>query len=441
MEVILAELADMRAKLATQQETIARQEAAIFALQQEHAGQRQAPNEAPALHIVSAAHDEASEASDSSETPEQRTGLTSRRGLLRGAAAATAAAATVGAVTLGSTQTAHAAPAATGDTLITGQSNTETSATVLTNTNASIAAAALYVTTNANAYQVAAIQGVSQAGTMGVIGVDNQNGIGVYGYTNSLTGTGVKGDTLANGVGVWGEVRGEPGTGTAVFGEGFDSYGVVGSANNGWGVTGESVGSYDFVANGSGIVGVNVQAAVGAPTSGNFFIGDCIRDANGDLWLCTAGNGTSVGTWVKVAHLAPGATSGGAITYLSKPIRLFDSRSGSTDAASNPGVKCSTSAPTKVQVAGVTFNGVTVPASLAGAIGNVTVINESGGGYIALVPSGVGFSGTANIAFAAGQVVSNAFNVGLSSGGALDIIIGGNAVATDVIIDLFAVVA
>jgi hypothetical protein len=57
---------------------------------------------------------------------------------------------------------------------------------------------------------------------------------------------------------------------------------------------------------------------------------------------------------------------------------------------------------------------------------------------VALVPHGAGFSGTAILSFSAGQVISNSFNVGLS-GGKLDIIIGGNP--TDVILDLFAVVA
>jgi hypothetical protein len=67
----------------------------------------------------------------------------------------------------------------------------------------------------------------------------------------------------------------------------------------------------------------------------------------------------------------------------------------------------------------------------------VTATRRRDAGYVALVPHGIGFSGTAILAFNAGQTVSNSFNVGPSSG-TLDIIIG-NA-GTDVILDLFAVV-
>jgi hypothetical protein len=73
-----------------------------------------------------------------------------------------------------------------------------------------------------------------------------------------------------------------------------------------------------------------------------------------------------------------------------------------------------------------------------GAIGNVTVVSTpAGGGYLALVPHGTGFSGTAILAYGLSQTVSNSFNVVLD-GGQLDIIVGGNT--TDVILDLFAVV-
>ena len=60
---------------------------------------------------------------------------------------------------------------------------------------------------------------------------------------------------------------------------------------------------------------------------------------------------------------------------------------------------------------------------------------------MALVPSGAGFSGTANLAYVSGQVVSNSYNVGLSATGALDIILGGGTSGADVILDLFAVVS
>ena len=171
--------------------------------------------------------------------------------------------------------------------------------------------------------------------------------------------------------------------------------------------------------------------------STGFFPGESIRDINGDLWLCVSIDGSGNPVWRKVALLAPGA-NGGATSYLSKPIRLLDTRVGLTDANQHPGTPCKSSAPTTVNVAGVTYNSVTVYAGAVGAIGNVTVLNAAGGGFLEIVPSGAGFTGAANLAFGPGQIISNAFNAGLSSGN-LDIIIGGANV--DVIIDLFAIVA
>ena len=73
-----------------------------------------------------------------------------------------------------------------------------------------------------------------------------------------------------------------------------------------------------------------------------------------------------------------------------------------------------------------------------GAIGNVTVLNAVDGGYVEVAPSGAGFTRAANLAFGSGQIISNAFNVGLDGNGRLDITIGDPN--EDVIVDLFAIV-
>ena len=460
MDDILARLTAMQAALDAQQATIAQQQADIATLRQENAHWRQAlasdalqttPESSEMREGHDGAHDEAHDTAEEADA-KPRGGLTSRRSLLRGAAAATAA--SVGAVALGAAQPAHAAPQANGSALVIGAVNTETAITELDNTNSGLLQAFL-VTTNAGAGLQTAIRGSSLNGAVGVVGQDAMNGVGVYGYTQGGGGTGVFGSANAGsgvygsattGTGVFGQASGDGigvkgvagGAGDAVSGVTQESIAIHGSAGDaGWGVAGDSLRSYDFVANGLGIIGVNVQGSVGAPTSGFFFIGDCIRDANGDLWLCTAGDGTTVGTWVKAAHAIAGLP-GGATSYLAKPIRLFDSRPGQP-AASNPGHQLLPNTSTKVQVAGVTYNTVTVPSPLAGAIGNVTVLDASGGAFVEIVPSGAGFTGasTANIG-GPGQIVANGFNVALS-GGALDIYVAG--VAVDVIIDLFAIVS
>ena len=384
LESLVAELAQMRATLATQNETITRQEAAIAALQDK----------------LDVAHDD--HAHSAAVAPDNHDGhdyTTSRRGLLRGAAAATAAAA-VATVAVGGAQQAHAAPLTDGSAMTVGAANTATLTTALNDT-AGTATYMFDVTSVSSNSTSAAIHGAS-SGSTSVYGVDSSAGVGVEGDTS--IGVGVVGFATAQG---------------------------------GWGVLGASQNSVDVAAMGTGLMVQVLQGSVGIP-AGTFSGGASIRDANGDLWLCVAGDGTTNGTWVKVAHLAPGATSGGATTYLSKPIRLFDSRP-SQPAASNPGHQLQPNTSTKVQVAGVTYNTITVPSPLAGAIGNVTVLNASGGAFVEIVPSGAGFTGasTANIG-GPGQIVANGFNVALS-GGALDIYVAGAAV--DVIIDLFAIVA
>jgi hypothetical protein len=419
MDAILAKLAEMQATLDAQQATITRQQEAIFALQQENAGAQTAPSAAHTLHAVLPERDEATESGG-----EQSSGL-SRRGLLRGAAAATAAAATVGAVTLGATQTAHAAPDAYGDNFILGVNNDAGGGTTYLGSSA-VTGFEVAVSGSGN--------GAIYASTAGV-----GNGTAVWGY--SAQGTAITGQTIT-GTAIYAKAGGGPGIvaealgATAIYGTG--NIGVVG--HGGIGVFGEAPSGIDLKSGGSGRILQIPQSTVGAPTTQDVYsAGESIRDANGDLWLCVAASGMGLGTWVKVAHLAPGYTSGGAITYLSKPVRLFDSRSGATDALFQPGVRCAANSSTTVQVSGDVYNGVTVPASVAGAIGNVTVLNAAGSGFVELVPSGAGFTGAANLAFAPGQIISNAFNVGLNSTGALDIYVGSSAV--DVIVDLFAIVA
>ncbi|HEX2350339.1 MAG TPA: hypothetical protein VHI51_18025, partial [Ktedonobacterales bacterium] len=130
-DAILAKLAAMQATLDTQQ-------AAIVALQEENARLHSALSAEPTTPsgIAPAAHDEDPEVAEEVEaTAQRRPGLTSRRSLLRGAAAATAAA-SVGAVALGAAQPAHAAPLAAGDNFILGQSNDAGAATSILGSSA-----------------------------------------------------------------------------------------------------------------------------------------------------------------------------------------------------------------------------------------------------------------------------------------------------------------
>lgn len=352
----------------------------------------------------------------------RRRTATTRRRLLAGAGA-TAAAATV-ALMAGEQHAAHAASATDGQPLVVGQDNATSSTTSLTASSGS---------TPAMLFQVDASNSGNTSGVTAISGIANQPGtgqssdVGVFGY--SAEGTAVYGSGFS---------------GIGVRGSSFGSQGVYGSSNDDAGVMGVSAMWVDLYAFGSGRIAQKAQGSPGAPTdtSTPYVKGEMIRDSLGELWICVASG--QPGTWAKVAHLSPGETAGGAITYLSKPVRLLDTRN-IGDALNNGN---SNGAPLAyngnnpsytLQIAGVSYNTVSVPSGAVGAIGNVTVVaTAAGGGYVALVPSSAGFSGTSNVNYAASQIIGNFFSVGLGSG-ALDIYIGGYP--TQVIIDLFAVVS
>jgi hypothetical protein len=353
---------------------------------------------------------------------------TSRRQLLTTAGAAAAAAAAAALVEPG-----HVAQAATGNDWVLGQSNDAADTTQLTNSISTTPGTLLFVR-NFTSTSIA-LESVGGAGGIGVSGIaDSSGSTGVSGISD--VGIGVFGGTN-NGIAVQGQTSNSATNAFAVFGEAFgsSSIGVYGTCDSGYGVIGQSGTGIDLYAFGTGRILQVPQGSVGAPTSGLHFLGEQVRDGDGELWLCTV-SGTP-GTWVKGAHALAGLT-GGVTNYLSKPIRLLDTRTGAFDALHNGGGPYAGGSTHSLVIAGASFNGVTVPGTALGAIGNVTVVNAAGGGYLALVPHSAGFTGTAILAFSAGQTVSNSFNVGLSSG-ELDIIIGSNS--TDVILDLFAVVA
>src|SRR6185437_4631048 len=112
---------------------------------------------------------------------------TSRRSLLRGAAAATAAAA-VATVAVGGVQQAHAAPEATGGAFTLGQANDANATTTLQPTSGSTPSSILTITTSVRFG--AAFTANTAMGT-GFSATDTGGGTGLYG--NSAGGTGVFG--------------------------------------------------------------------------------------------------------------------------------------------------------------------------------------------------------------------------------------------------------
>ncbi|HEX6818887.1 MAG TPA: hypothetical protein VF120_10965 [Ktedonobacterales bacterium] len=263
----------------------------------------------------------------------------SRRALLKWGGA-TAAAATV-ALVASEGQRARAASANDGDAIIAGQGTTATSTTFLRNNDSTSPNPLLHLDNTwpggagnaVQAYCVAgytALYGHAFGNGGGVYGLSDSGGIGVFGDSGGGGGTGVLGQssdgygvkgTSTSGFGVWGSSSSASG----VFGASDSGYGVYGQSNSGIGVLGNSTSSVDLYAFGTGRIRQLVQGSAGPPASGTYSKGEQIRDSDGELWLCVLGG--SPGSWVMAAHAVFGY-SGGATSYLSKPIRLLDTRGG-----------------------------------------------------------------------------------------------------------------
>ena len=232
----------------------------------------------------------------------------------------------------------------------------------------------------------------------GVLGVGQDDGIGVYGRAEGANGIAVRGFSQE--------------------GIGMDA----GSSNN--------VALY---LRGSGRLHQQVRSQPGSPPAAGFgyWAGEQIRDANGEMWLCVEqGN---PGTWRRVATVREGF-KGGSVNILPKPIRLYDSRTGGAP-------RVMAGATVDVQVIGVVVGGVSVPAGAVGVIGNVTVVSTVGpSGFLTLFPQGSPPSPvTASINwFGANQILNTAALVGLNTAnGKIGIGngLGGGSQATHVVFD------
>ena len=310
---------------------------------------------------------------------------TTRRNLLRwggiGAAAAIAAAG-------GASLASPTARAADGANLVLGNSgNTAEHITTLTYDGLETGPTVLQVSTTANdstAIHASAGNGVSTSGAFGIYGTAG-SGISAFGIFG-------QGGTDANGV-----------YGTAT---GANSYAVWGSSDSGIGVVGSSGTGIDLAALGGGRLFQQTTSSTGAPTTGAYEIGEQIRDQLGNLYICVASG--SPGTWKKVSSLST-SYKGGAIGFLSTPIRVYDSRKTGGALIGN--------ATRDVHVTGVSIGGVQVPVGATGCVGNLTVTGPTASGYVVIYPQGSSTPTTSTVNFLSGQTVANAFAVGLSASG------------------------
>jgi hypothetical protein len=277
-------------------------------------------------------------------------------------------------------------------------------------TSANQAAIAAYDTTTAGAYGMYATSSKGH----GVFGAAD-TGNGVHGNSNG--GFGVLGQSVSNtGVGATSTF------GDAVFGTSFSGRGVAGVSSTGIG------GAF---AGGRAPLSLGLGVGVGAPTSNTHNPGELYLDSAATLWVCTL-SGTP-GTWVRLVSMANGV-SGGSPAFLSAPIRIFDTRSSQPAPLPTSKHPLASGSTTTIQVTGTTVGGLSVPPGAVAVIGNLTVTNTQGGGALILYPHGAARPLTSNINYAGGATLANFANVGLSTGGAMDLFVVGSG--TDALFDV-----
>jgi hypothetical protein len=116
-----------------------------------------------------------------------------------------------------------------------------------------------------------------------------------------------------------------------------------------------------------------------------------------------------------------GIGSSGLVFYpLPRPVRLLDTRAGQGN-CDNIGTPVA--AGTSITMpARVTCESIAIPTSAQAVVGNVTVINQTAQtGYLTIYPDSQAAPLAANMIYGPGQVLSNNFTVGLSSGGAFNV--------------------
>jgi hypothetical protein len=317
-------------------------------------------------------------------------GLMSRRrlfGLLGGAAAAGAGLAVAGS-TLGAEPagaTVVTAGAADGDALQIGGSNTCTSVSSLSATNAT----------------------------------------STFSVANTGSGAGVVGTAIGQ---------------DAVRGTSTNSAGVAGASTN-------SSGVFAFSTNGNSVfvaaptantAGAHLRleptgAGAGPPTAGAHLLGQFWVDSPGVLWQCVAAG--TPGTWVRQSPLVT----------LSAPVRVYDSRTGQPNHSPNvQGSLTFTSPPPSAAARTISCSQpagggtAVVPSGATKLLLNLTVITIGGVGALAVFPTGASQPSASSINWSAGgQVLANGLTSACDTSQNVDVaIVASTGATTDFILDV-----
>ena len=217
-----------------------------------------------------------------------------------------------------------------------------------------------------------------------------------------------------------------PGTeGIDGWASGATSYAVWGFTDAGTGVTGESLTGIGLYARATGRIRQDPQGTAGLPAySPNLM--EQVRDANGVLWIHNL-----AGAWRRVNTVRTDASDGSGVPF--KPLRRVDTRSlGGPKAAGGT---------YPFLVAPFGAGASAIPSDAIAVVGNLTAVNYTGPGFLAIMPQGVAYNPNtdpSSINFIVGQAaIANAFVCGLNpANGQLQVYVGGHS--SHFIIDITA---
>jgi hypothetical protein len=277
--------------------------------------------------------------------------------------------------------------------------------------------------------------GVFGVGSPGVFGFSTVgNGVlgfstaaynrGVYAYTSGTYGIGIQARSLTGfGGAIRGAVgllaRGDTSTGTATYTFGYGSAALIAAALG---------GGPDALLNGTGRL-VQFHGVPGAPYgapnfSPNVGYFESVRATDGTLWVNGAATtGTSQSRWRRINAVRVDTSDGTGAAF--KPVRVKDTRSGARPGAGTTNV---------VVTAPFGAGASAIPSDAVAIIGNLTAVNYTGGGYLAIMPAGASYtpgSDPSSVNFIVGQnAIANSFVVGLGTGtnaGKVQVYVAGHA--------------
>ncbi len=130
-------------------------------------------------------------------------------------------------------------------------------------------------------------------------------------------------------------------------------------------------------------------------------------------------------------YYAPPGAGGLYFHPLPQPIRLLETRSGEPG-CDTPGTPIP-GGTSRVQQGRVTCGGVTIPNAALALVGNATVVNPAGAGFITLYPNQASPPLVSNGNYVGGDIVNTPFNVGLGADGAFRIF---SLATTNIVVDV-----